>query len=181
MTDIATNTQPPAPVGQPAKKYTYFYLTMLILSTIGTSFGVFELFEIPKAIGYLRTDTVYAVASLVSVLIAFPLAVVALVLLWLKHRLGIWLKLTAYALSIIVALVSLFTAKNVLDNEVAIELSKENANSGIPAETINMFISGAFYAATIVTILSMIAFAILWWFAYRGQVKADTALDVTNR
>lgn len=165
--------QPLPPIEQPKSRYTGFYLTMLILSTVGTALSMFGLAEIATYIGYLNEHTVYAVTMLVSLVVVLPVSVVALVLLWLKKSAGIWLKLGTYAASVITAVVAAFSSSGVVKLE-AEKILQENASAGIPASTMNALVSGVFYAAIVFGILISIAFALLWWFAWRKQRQADT-------
>ena len=165
--------QPLPPIEQPKSRYTGFYLTMLILSTVGTALSMFGLAEIATYIGYLNEHTVYAVTMLVSLVVVLPVSVVALVLLWLKKLAGIWLKLGTYVASIVAAIVTLFSGSDVLKLE-AEKVLQETASAGIPASTVNALVSGMFYVALVFGIIISIVFALLWWFAWRKQRQADT-------
>ena len=172
MVTTSSSAQPLPPIERPRKKYTTFYLTLLILSTAGTTLALLGLLELPKTIGYLSTDTAYAIASLVSMCIVWPISVVALVLLWLKHPVGIWLKLGSYGVSLIATLVAVFTASGVLQKELASQLS-DQATAGLSESTLMAVTNAAFYIAIVFSVIVSIAFALMWWFAYRGQARED--------
>ena len=173
MATTPLSTQPLPPIEQPRKKYTTFYLTLLILSTVGTSLSLTSLIELPQVVGYLSTDTAYAVAWLLSVFFIWPIAVIALVLLWRKHPVGIWLKLGTYGLSIITTLVMAFTASGVLQKELSVQL-RDQATAGLSESTLTSITNAAFYASIVFSVIMAIAFALMWWFAYRGQVREDS-------
>ena len=173
MATTPSSTQPLPPIERPRKKYTTFYLTLLILSTVGTSLSLTSLIELPQVVGYLSTDTAYAVAWLLSVFFIWPIAVIALVLLWRKHPVGIWLKLGTYGLSIITTLVMAFTASGVLQKELSVQL-RDQATAGLSESTLTSIANAAFYVSIVFSVIMAIAFALMWWFAYRGQVREDT-------
>lgn len=164
--------QPLPPIEQPRKRYTTFYLTLLILSTTGTVLSLFSWFELPKTIAYLSTDTLYAVASLVSMLVGLPLSIAGLVLLWCKHRAGIWVKLSAYGVTILTGIMTAFTAENVVQKKLMQELSNQPV-SGMGESTLLAIANAGFYVATGMGIVMAITFGLLWWFAYRAQVRED--------
>ena len=173
MATTPLSTQPLPPIEQPRRKYTNYYLTLLILSTVGTSLSLTSLIELPQVVGYLSTDTAYAVAWLLSVFFIWPIAVIALVLLWRKHPVGIWLKLGTYGLCIITTLVMAFTASGVLQKELSVQL-RDQATAGLSESTLMSIANAAFYASIVFGIIMAIAFALMWWFAYRGQVREDS-------
>ena len=173
MATTPSSAQPLPPIERPRKKYTNYYLTLLILSTVGTALALFGLLELPKTIGYLSTDTAYAVASLISMFFVWPLSAVAIILLWLKNPVGIWLKLGSYGLSIITTLVMAFTASGVLQKELSVQL-RDQATAGLSESTLTSIANAAFYVSIVFSVIMAIAFALMWWFAYRGQVREDT-------
>ena len=173
MATTPSSTQPLPPIEQPRKKYTNYYLTLLILSTVGTGLSLTSLIEMPQVVGYLSTDTAYAVAWLLSMFFIWPMAVIALVLLWRKHPVGIWLKLGTYGLSIIATLVMAFTAGGIMQKELSAQL-RDQATAGLSESTLMSITNAAFYASIVFSIIMAIAFALMWWFAYRGQVREDT-------
>lgn len=173
MATTPSSAQPLPPIERPRKKYTNYYLTLLILSTVGTGLSLTSLIELPQVVGYLSTDTAYAVAWLLSMFFIWPIAVIALVLLWRKHPVGIWLKLGTYGLSIIATLVMAFTAGGVVQKELSVQL-RDQATAGLSESTLMSITNAAFYASIVFSIIMAIAFALMWWFAYRGQVREDT-------
>ena len=143
------------------------------MSEQGWEISLFGMLELPKTIGYLSTDTAYAVASLISMFFVWPLSAVAIILLWLKNPVGIWQKLGSYGLSIITTLVMAFTASGVLQKELSVQL-RDQATAGLSESTLMSIANAAFYASIVFGIIMAIAFALMWWFAYRGQVREDS-------
>lgn len=156
-------------------RYTGFYLTLLILSTVGTTFGTFGLFGIHEAIRQFGISPIYATFSLVSILLILPVAIWALILLWLKQPLGIWLKLGTYAASITVTVGMLLSADPIVKgvtNKALTEVAKSDQTiSGSLIENITSF---TFYASFALAIIVSVIFALLWWFAWKKQADADS-------
>lgn len=174
-TPIQPTDTPAAPQTAPLyrePRYTKFYLTMLILSTIGTSFGLLGLIAIPDILKELQTNPVNSVASLVDALLILPAAIVALVLLWRKQIFGLWLKLGTYAASVLTVIASFLVIDQTIKQATDIALKDIAQNEG-GREFVVAFTSGAFYAGMILTIIVSVAFGILWWFAWKSQAAAD--------
>lgn len=157
-------------------RYTRFYLTMLILSTVGTALSLTELWAIQPSINELTTNPVNSIANLISVLLIFPVSIAALVLLWLKKPLGIWLKLSTYAATIIVTAANLFVVEQTLKGVIAQAIAEEAKRGAdrLPDNLIAAIFTGAYYTGLAITITSCIVFGILWWFAWRKQAAADS-------
>lgn len=144
---------------------------MLILSTIGTSFSLLGmLFSIGDYIDNLDLSmglAIFSSLSLVAMLVSIP----ALVLLWMKKNpLGIWMKLGSYALVFLASIGELFFIQPMVNNAVAELLSSDPSAS---RDAIELGVNVGAYAAYGVALISAIIMAILWWFAYKDQVKAD--------
>ena len=170
-------TQPPLSHNETPKppRYTSFYLTLLILSTIGTALSLPELWIVRQSIGDLATNPIGAAANLASALVILPIAIIALVLLWRKDSFGIWLKLSAYVATIIVAIANLSVAEQTLKRAVAQAVAddaKQGASS-LGSNLITTIVTNTYYAAFVVTIVTSITFGCLWWFAWKKQVAAD--------
>jgi hypothetical protein len=157
-------------------RYTGFYLTLLILSTVGTSMGIFSLIGVGEAIGQFGAAPLYTIFSLINVAVVLPIAIWALVLLWMKRPLGIWLKLGSYALSIICAIGLLLSAAPAIKN-VAAQMIAESAQSSskpLDASVIETIASVAIYAGISLSIIVSIIFGLLWYFAWKKQREADS-------
>ncbi|MBC7943285.1 hypothetical protein H7X68_02185 [Candidatus Saccharibacteria bacterium] len=151
-------------------RYTTFYLTMLILSTIGTSIGlisgIFGLFSIGED---FSISLIFGILNSINYVI-LSTSIWALVLLWLKKPLGIQLKLGTYAASI------LLTVGLALSSDSVIKLAIEEASKdsqGIDASSLEIFMTSLFYVGFTMSIVFFIIFGILWWKAWKIQVKAD--------
>lgn len=170
-------SQPPLSHNKTAEppRYTPFYLTLLILSTIGTTLGLSELWIVRESINELATNPVNAIANLASALVILPIAVTALVLLWRKDPFGIWLKLSTYVATIIVTVANLFVSKQILKSAVAQAVADDakQGTSSLGSSLITTIVTSTYYVALAVAIIASIMFGILWWFAWKKQVAAD--------
>lgn len=155
------------------KPYTKFYLTMLILSTVGTGLGLLGLFGLPQALSEFSLSPGYAIVSLISYL-NLAAAIVALVLLWQQKVAGIWIKLSTYVASILLTIPFYITSGPVL--QVAIDEAKQEmakSSAKLTGNFIEVIVTASFTAALVVTVLTSIAFGLLWFFAWRHQSKSD--------
>ncbi|MNH27912.1 hypothetical protein D3C73_103610 [compost metagenome] len=153
-------------------RYTKFYLTMLILSTIGTTLGLLGLIAIPETLNELQTNPINSITSLVQIFLILPASILALVLLWRKQILGLWIKLGTYAATILTIAVSLLAINQTIKQAVDIALKDIAADDGSRGFVVS-FTTGAFYAGIIMSVVVSITFAILWWFAWKNQAAAD--------
>lgn len=172
----AQATQLPQNEGSKEPRYTRFYLTMLILSTIGTVLSLTELWAILPSINEMTTNPINSIANLTSAAVILPVAIAALVLLWLKKPLGIWLKLSTYAATIIVTSANFLVVEQTLKSAIAqaiAEDAKQGANR-LGDNLITAVTTGAYYAGLTITIIASITFGILWWFAWKKQVESDS-------
>lgn len=170
------STQPAPAVNTPydaPKKYETFYLVLLILSTISTTLGIFGLFGLTELPKYFSESLIYAIGLLGSV-IAWLISIVALVLLWMKHPLGIWTKLTSYGFSIVGSILAMLGAVPII-KEATAQAITENAASGndVDPGMLESFVAAGIYIAISLTIVFNIIFAILWYLAWKKQFKAD--------
>lgn len=157
-----------------ASRYIGAYLALLILSTLGTAFGLLGFINIPETMRQFEFAPAYAILTLFSIFIIQPTAVIALVFLWLKRPIGIWLKLATYAASIMTAIVVVFTAQPVIKDlvdQAIVEVKK--SNSTLDTSFIESITSFTFYAGLIISIVISIIFGLLWWFVWKKQVEAD--------
>ncbi|MDT4833778.1 hypothetical protein FQZ97_673990 [compost metagenome] len=153
-------------------RYTKFYLTMLILSTIGTSLGLLSLIAIPETLNELQSNPINSITSLIQIFLILPASVLALVLLWRKQILGLWIKLGTYIATILTIAVSFLAIDQTIKQAVAIAL-KDVAADDSSRDFVSAFTTGAFYAGITMSIIVSITFAILWWFAWKSQAAAD--------
>jgi len=157
-------------------RYHGFYLTMLILSTIGTTLGVIGLWGIIDTIEMFDRSPVYAVFSLINVLVVLPIAIWALILLWFKHPLGIWLKLSTYGASIICAIGLLLSASPIITflSSEAITQVRTSSDQALSNSFIESITTIALYGGLVLSIVVSIVFGLLWYFAWKKQSKADS-------
>ncbi len=158
-----------------ASRYTGFYLTLLILSTVGTTFAFLGLIGLPDIIRQFSLSVPYAALSLFNIAVILPVSILALVLLWLKKPLGIWLKLGTYAASILVTIGLLLTVQPILDDitkEAIAELEKSSQT--VSTSLIETVTALGLYIGLGMAIVISVVFALLWWFAWKKQVEADS-------
>ena len=149
-----------------ASRYIGFYLTMLILSTVGTSFSLFNLIGIADTLQLFDKSPLFVIFDLVTVLVVLPVSIWALVLLWLKRPLGIWLKLSTYAVSVISYIVLLVTASPLIryyTDQVLAEMAKSDQT--ISTSFIEGFTAAMIYGGLVLSIIVSIVFGLLWYFA----------------
>jgi hypothetical protein len=170
--EVATKQPPTAPIQplNPNRKYTSFYLVMLILSTVGTSLAMLSLFAtVPEVIRAFPFAPGYSIFLAFDALISL-ISVGALVLLWLKKNpLGIWLKLSTYGALILAYIGQLIFGAPIVKD--LIEQSMKDA--AIDKQTAEVFSNLGFYGGYIFGFIITITMAILWWFAYKSQQSAD--------
>jgi len=152
--------------------YTKFYLTMLILSTVGTSFGVLGFIGIPQLINDFSISISYSIFSSLSYINTL-IAVLALVLLWRQSIAGLWLKLSTYIASILITIGLYLTSGPIIDAAVK-QATDEAAKSSQPIDGsfLSAFVTATFTVALIFTILTSVVFGLLWWFAWKRQIKS---------
>lgn len=172
-----TSNETPPVVNKPYEttRYTKFYLTLLILSTIGTSLSLIGLFSnIPTAISNFDIAPVFAILSLGGVVVTLVSAV-ALALLWQKNIAGLWLKLGSYAASILLTIGMLPLSGPVLQR--AIDKATEsitNEGMSIDPGLMTTITSTTYYISVAIGLIAAITFSLLWWFAWKDQQKADS-------
>jgi hypothetical protein len=156
-------------------RYTPFYLTLLILSTIGTVLSLPELWAVRESISQLTANPINAIANLASALVILPIAVVALILLWRKDSFGIWLKLSTYAATIVVTVANLLVAEQTLKSVLAQAITDDakQGTSALGSHLITTIITSTYYTGLIVAIVASVVFGILWWLAWKKQITAD--------
>lgn len=169
-------TDTPPTVNQPysSSRYIKFYFTLLILSTIGTGLALLGLFSIPETMSNLAIAPVYTILSLAGYVVTLVSAV-ALVLLWQKNIAGLWLKLGSYAANLLLTVGLLITSGPVLQNVIK-ETTASIAEQGqaVDESMVTSFITYFFYIGLGLAMVASVVFAILWWFAWKNQQKADS-------
>lgn len=168
--------QPEAKDAAEPQKYINFYKVMLILSTIGTSIALIAILNLRTAFDAVSIDPVYGIASIAGTLIGGTLSISALILLWQKHPTGIWLKLSAYAVSIATSIVALSASSAILvlaTKETITELRNDATEYGFSDATIESIVHTTYYTAMILAIVASVVFALLWWRAWKRQVAHD--------
>lgn len=172
-------TKAPQPsTKQPSEpqKYINFYKIMLILSTIGTSIALIAILNLRTAFEAVSIDPAYGTSSIAGTLLGGILSISALILLWQKHPAGIWLKLSAYVVSIITSIIALFTSSAILSittKEAITELSDDAISYGFTDRTVESIVHATYYAAMALAIFASIVFAVLWWRAWKKQLAHD--------
>lgn len=172
------NDSPPPTVNQPfgQKRFTNFYLTMLILSTFGTALAVTGLVNIPMTIQVYQSAPAYAILGLANYVVTL-VAVVALVLLWRKDINGLYLKIGTYVITVLLTVGLMFTSDSAL-KDVIQTTTKQVADQGqtVDSSLISTFATAGFYISLAIGIVTSLAFGLLWWFAWKNQAKADAEL-----
>ena len=148
---------------------------MLILSTVGTSLGVLGLLSLPDILASLEHAPLYATCVLIMHVVTL-VSIAALVMLWQKKYIGYLLKLSTYAVLIIVCVIALFGADAYVQYGVDQSLL-ELANEGIKdyqIEQIIRTITPFFVKASIVaSIVQAAVFGVLWRVAWKKQLAHD--------
>lgn len=155
--------------------YTTFYRVMLILSTIGTSFGVLGTLSLPELLASREHAPLYVACLLIMHAVTL-VSIAALVMLWQKKYMGYLLKLSTYAVLIIACVVALFGVDAYSQYSVDQSLT-QLANEGISdsqIEQITRTVVPFFIKASVVLgIIQAAVFAILWRAAWKKQLAYD--------
>ena len=168
---LEPSDKPPVVVPYDERRYTKFYLTLLILSTISTAFSLLGIIAMPSSIAkYLHSNPLFAYTQIASVVITLG-ASVGLVLLWLKRPFGLWLKLSSYALAVVLTIVLLFSVQSIPTDSIDEVVKQSPQISRDMAENIFHI---SLYVSYGLTLVIEIVFAVLWWFAWKRQLKADS-------
>jgi hypothetical protein len=98
----------------------------------------------------------------------------SLILLWHKHPFGIRLRLIGYLISTIATVLGFFTSKETLHTVIqrTIETSKQTQGNLSPEVAANIG-ETSFYGALYIALATNVIFALLWWRAWKRQVRAD--------
>lgn len=157
-------------------RYTKFYKTMLILSTIGTSFSLYSLLRqsvsLQNSFDLSIINGVLVIANYAIVAVS----VAALILLWHKEVLGIKLKLSAYAATIVSSIVMLFIAGPTIDKATSDLREQLEGQEGVTQDMIDIGVSlvePMYFIGLSGTIAISLLFAHLWWRAWKHQLEHD--------
>ena len=148
---------------------------MLILSTIGTSLGTLGLLSLPELLDSREHAPLYATCALIMHVVTL-VSIAALVMLWQKKQLGYLLKLSTYAVLIIVCIVSLFgvDAYSQYSVDLALNQLASEGFSDTQMEQITRTVVPFFIKASVVLgIIQAVVFAILWRAAWKKQLAYD--------
>ena len=155
-------------------RYTKFYLTMLILSTIGTFFGSIAILSLPSTIALLDVSRPYGSLSLILSAV-WIVSVVALVLLWKKHPLGIQLKLSCYIVSILATIGLVMSSEPIIElliSDIEAELMRSNPQE-LSADAVSDVARSAYYLGLSFSVTISTAFFWLWRKAWQLQEVFD--------
>jgi len=150
--------------------YTTFYLVLLILLTISTVIGLFQLGAIDTVIGSLRTRPITGSITLAQYVVTVIMAI-GLISLYKKQQKGIILILSGYGAAAILSIVFFFFKDPVVE-----DIARQAVLSGNGEITTELAHQIANITLTVVSILntaSSILFGTLWYFAWQKQVAAD--------
>lgn len=147
---------------------------MLVLSTVGTLVSLYGLLSLPLYVARIGNEPVFSITNLVTAALVTPAAVLALVLLWRKHPLGIWLKLNTYGASVVAFLVLLlFTERSAITKLVEQSQADLASTGGLSEAAIEQIVNVTYYGTLVISIVASIVFALLWWSAWKRQLQAD--------
>lgn len=154
----------------PKKRYVTFYFTMLVISGVLALSSISTITDVFKLIAYYPNDPAFALVMLFD---AFAVAVagVGLILLFQKRRLGLLLTLGSLAVQFVIGCIGLFFMDQLIAYYFAMTTSVD-----IPAEDIHTYISFmrvVLYVVIPVALAATAALAILWYFAWKKQYRAD--------
>lgn len=149
---------------------------MLVLSTIGTSVGLFNLFSLPNTLALLDESRIYGGLYLILTIV-WLVSIVALVLLWKKHPLGIQLKLSCYIVSILVTIGLVLNSEPIvalLTADIEAELARSNPQD-LSSSMVSDVARSAYYLGLSFSVMLSTGFFWLWRKAWQSQEKFDQA------
>ena len=152
-------------------KYATFYLVMLILTTISVGFGLLSLGSISTTIKYFDTAPLFAGLTLVQYAVTL-LMVVALVYLYKKKELGLHFLISSYGLTTICMIIFPIAAQPLVRESAAQVVADSKGEITIDFATNILQIM--FMSIAVASAFMSILFAVLWYFAWKKQVKRDT-------
>jgi hypothetical protein len=153
-------------------RYTTFYKVMLILSTIGTSFGVLGLLSVPDIINEFSISPLFGIGMIALSAIAL-VSIVALVLLWQKQVEGYILKIGSYVASIVAVFLCLLGAQPYVRWVIEQTEGFPGDLSASEAAAVSSVIEFIFYAGLVMNIIINITLLLLWRSAWKRQLASD--------
>lgn len=157
------------------KQFTNFYLTMLILSVVFIGFSLAPISEIIRSLNYYSIAPAYVILQVLNFGMTL-ISIIGLVFLFRKQKLGIIITLGSYAASLLITIVSCFFVDQMVAYASATLSAADIREAGGKA-MLESIMAITFYAALIFGALFTITYSTLWYFAWRGQVKADNKLS----
>jgi hypothetical protein len=157
--------------------YTKFYLVLLVLITITTVLGLSGFLTIDTTIGYLRTIPALAYINLSQMLITIITAV-ALIYLYQKKKIGLYIIFGAYALMVVSMLILPFIIQPVIDDTAAQIVAKSSGE--VTLDFARSFSRSFFTLVIVLNVISAFIFAFLWNLAWKKQVKRDSDKKLTG-
>lgn len=153
------------------KQYTNFYLTMLLLTTVFTGFGLAGLPETIRSLGYFSVAPVYIALQAINFIVLL-ISIIGLVLLFRKQKLGIIIALSTYAASFILTIALLFFVDQIVDYTFT-SLSAAEVKEAGGQRMLESITGLILYITLLGSLVITLVYSTLWYFAWRGQQKAD--------
>lgn len=157
-------------------RFTKFYKTMLILSTIGTSFTLYSLLSqsagVQQNFEFSMLHGILVIANYAIVAVS----VAALILLWNKEPLGIKLKIGSYLATIVSSSIMIFISQPVIDKAITIFRERMDGQQGVTQEMIDIgasLVKPMYFMGLTSGIIIAGVFGILWWRAWKSQLEYD--------
>lgn len=155
------------------KRFTNFYLAMLVLSTVGTAMASLGVFGIPELIQMFTVDPTYVILNFAGYAVTL-VSIIALVLLWRKDINGLYLKLGTYVANFLLNVGLIFVGGGAADRAINTTLEELRKQGSVVDENlVSTITSATLMAALIFGLIVSVVFGLLWWFAWKNQAKAD--------
>jgi succinate dehydrogenase hydrophobic anchor subunit len=151
--------------------YTTFYLILLILLTLSTVIGLFQLGSIDTAIKSLHTQPVLGSITLMQYVVTVVMGI-GLIFLYKKQRRGLYLALSGYGAAVILSILFLFF-KDPLVEDITRQVVT-SGNKEVSTELARQVASTTLTVVPILNAISNILFGTLWYFAWQKQQTADS-------
>lgn len=156
-----------------AKKTTYstFYLVLLVLLTISTVLGLFNLGSIDESIALLKTQPVVAYIALSQHVVTILMAI-GLIFLYKKQKRGLLFVLSGYGVAILFSLLFFFF-RDPFAQDIARQVV-DSGSRGVTPELAKRAADTILIAIPILNIFASGLFGTLWYFAWKKQVAYDS-------
>ncbi len=178
------NIGPMMPV--PTKsKYSAFYLIMLILATISAVFTFFGFFGsvYSSVVSFNEGRYFIGIISIIEIVIGIA-SLATLALLYMKKKAGFVMKMVLILLSIFLGIAASFATSStfVSDFNAGFEQSYSNGDEKTVEEDqiansikkfVNDYSGSILITATIIGVIYKMMIALLWFFAWKSQLKHD--------